>query len=170
MSFLDYKEFIALFLDSAQEYADKNSTCAKVKVGSCIIPSIPGSPVTTNFNHTVYGCNHGVTNCKENGCRRIKLYGEASKEHRLPSDCDALHSEIDAISTAAKKGISTEGATIFVTRYPCEACARAIAASGIKKIYYGRKESISSYTALILADADIEVNHVVQWEREDNNE
>lgn len=160
----NYIEFITLILDSAQEYADKNSTCAKVKVGSCIIP------VEGMFENAVHGCNHGISNCKEFGCRRKKLYGNASKEHRLPSDCDALHSEIDAICKAAKKGVNLQGATIFVTRYPCEACARAIGESGIKKIFYGRKESISEYTQHILNAYMVDCVKVENWEREDDNE
>ena len=164
-----YIEFIHLFLDSAQEYADKNSTCAKVKVGSCIIPNMLQTP--ENFLHNaVHGCNHGSLNCVKNGCRRIRLYGNASKEHRLPSDCDAIHSEVDAICKAAKKGIALEGATIFVTRYPCEACARAIVNAGIKKVFYGRKENISEYTNSIFRSAGVKVEKIEDWEREDNNE
>lgn len=170
MSMFDYKELVALVLDSAQEYADKNSTCCKVKVGSCIIPDYNAEDHKNPFSHAVHGCNHGYYNCKENGCRRIKLYGNASKEHRLPSDCDALHSEVDAICRAAIQGVNTKGATIFVTRYPCEACARAIVAAGIKKVVYGRKENISDYTAEIFRTNDVRVEKISTWEREDNNE
>lgn len=148
-------------LDSAQEYADDEATCSKVKVGSVII---------TKEEKEIFGCNHGVENCKVNGCRRIKLYGNASKEHRLPSDCDALHSEVDAICKASSKGFALDEATIYVTRYPCEACARAIAESGIKRVVYGRSETISPYTALILRSANVEVIHQISWKREDNNE
>lgn len=151
------------FLDLAHKYAEENSTCAKVVVGSAIVTHGGyGRPM-------FFGCNHGCSNCKKNGCRRIKLYGDASKEHRLPSDCDALHSEIDAIAAAAKKGMKVEGATIYVTRYPCEACARAIAAAGIKRVVYGRKEDISDYTRQILEAGNVIVEKV-EWEREDNNE
>lgn len=151
-----------ILLDIAHGYAKENSTCAKVQVGSLI---------TTNggYGPNIYGCNHGVMNCKTNGCRRVRLYGENSKIHRLPSDCDALHSEIDAISKAASKGIKLEGATIYVTRYPCEACARAIGEAGIKHVYYGRNESISDYTKLILDTYGVEVVKVDNWTEEDNN-
>lgn len=148
-------------LDKAQSYADVCSTCAKVKVGSMIL---------TKDKIPIFGANHGISDCITSGCRRIKLYGNASKEHRLPSDCDAIHSEIDAICTAAKQGTRLQGATIYVTRYPCEACARAIAASGISNVVYGREESISAYTSLILAHAGVNITHMVSWEREDNNE
>lgn len=150
------------YLEEAQSYAEQNSTCAKVKVGSIIL-------TYGGFGPKFLGCNHGCSNCKENGCRRIKLYGNASKEHRLPSDCDALHSEVDAITQAAKKGVKVEGAIMYVTRYPCEACARAIASAGIKKVVYGRKEDISDYTRQILEAGNVIVEKV-EWEREDNNE
>ena len=159
--YISEEQFAENMLDAAQYHADKMSTCLKVKVGSVIVDS--------NSCVFFYGCNHGVCNCKENGCRRINLYGEASKLHRLPSDCDSIHSEIDAICEAAKSGISIEGATIYVTRYPCENCARAIVAAGIKRVVYGRKETISPYTAQILASGHVEVVHRLDWEREDNN-
>lgn len=48
----------------------------------------------------------------------------------------AIHAESAAISEAARKGISLEGASIYVTNFPCPPCAKAIAYSGIKKLYY----------------------------------
>lgn len=148
-------------LDMAHRYAKNHSTCAKVQVGSLIVPK----------DHTfgIFGCNHGVMNCKKHGCRRVRLYGENSKTHRLPSDCDAVHSEVAAICKAAKCGVKLEGATIYVTRYPCEACARAIGEAGIKRIIYGRKESISDYTVLILEQYGVEVIKIEDWNEEDDN-
>lgn len=158
------KQMYSAILNATQKYAEDNSTCVKVKVGSRILPT------EIYRDYLVEGCNHGVHNCKENGCRRIELYGEASKNHRLPSDCDSIHSEIDAICRAASKGMNLYGATIYVTRYPCEACARAIASAGIKRVIYGRKESISDYTRQILEDKNIEIIHADYWDWEDNNE
>lgn len=48
----------------------------------------------------------------------------------------SIHGEASAIAEAAKKGISLEGAEIYVTTFPCPPCAKLIACSGIKKIYY----------------------------------
>lgn len=48
----------------------------------------------------------------------------------------AIHAESAAISEAARKGISLEGASLYVTNFPCPPCAKAIAYSGIKKLYY----------------------------------
>lgn len=48
----------------------------------------------------------------------------------------AIHSEAKLIAEAARKGVSLEGASIYVTIFPCSLCAKQIAFSGIKKIYY----------------------------------
>jgi len=47
-----------------------------------------------------------------------------------------FHCEAALIAEAAKKGISLEGAELFVTTFPCPPCAKLVAYSGIKKIYY----------------------------------
>lgn len=46
------------------------------------------------------------------------------------------HAEGAVIALAAKEGIKTEGAELYVTDFPCPYCARIIAKSGIKKIYF----------------------------------
>jgi len=47
-----------------------------------------------------------------------------------------LHAEAGLIADAARTGISLEGALMYVTTFPCPPCAKLIAYSGIKKIYY----------------------------------
>ncbi len=48
----------------------------------------------------------------------------------------AIHAEAAAIAEAAKEGVSLEGASIYVTNFPCPPCAKLIAYSGIRKLYY----------------------------------
>lgn len=152
---------IERFLDYAQEYADKYSGCRKVAVGSILVPR-------DNPKIFIYGCNKSLpVSCRDEGCRRIELYGEDSKNHRLPSDCRSLHSEVDAITQAARWGYSTDMARLFVTRYPCEACARAIVNAGIKEVYYGREQEISDETRNILTQGHVKFIHVKSWTYED---
>jgi dCMP deaminase len=47
-----------------------------------------------------------------------------------------IHSEINAISDCAKRGVSLENSTIYITHYPCINCFRSIAACGIKEVIY----------------------------------
>lgn len=48
----------------------------------------------------------------------------------------AAHAEVGVIAEAARKGISPEGAELFLTDFPCPYCARLIAKAGVKKIYF----------------------------------
>lgn len=47
-----------------------------------------------------------------------------------------LHSEADCIVQAAQAGVSTKGASLYASTFPCVNCALLIARSGIKKLYY----------------------------------
>ncbi len=48
----------------------------------------------------------------------------------------ALHAERGVIARCARKGISLEGATLDVTTFPCEDCAREIAETGITHVLF----------------------------------
>jgi dCMP deaminase len=48
----------------------------------------------------------------------------------------ALHAEANLITKAAKKGLALNNAEMYVTTFPCPPCAKLIAYSGIKKIYF----------------------------------
>lgn len=56
-----------------------------------------------------------------------------------------LHAEEACIAECARFGVSTQNASIFVTCFPCEKCARLIVKAGIKKVFF--KEGYSSLNA-----------------------
>ena len=151
-----------LYLKMAGDYAKKKTGCTKVSVGSCIV---------TRGGAVVLGANRVVKDrCKNEGCFRIAKYGDNAKTHRNPDDCLAIHSEIDAICNAAFEGLSLEGATIFVTRYPCEACARAIIRAGIKNVIYGRNQEISPMTKQMFDDEGIYYQNEPNYKEDDTSE
>lgn len=49
---------------------------------------------------------------------------------------NAIHSEQNAVSDAAKRGVSINNTTIYVTHFPCINCAKTIISSGIKIVKY----------------------------------
>ena len=53
-----------------------------------------------------------------------------------------LHAEAGVIAEAAKKGIALAGASLYITTFPCPVCAKSIAASGIKRIYFSKGYSL----------------------------
>lgn len=48
----------------------------------------------------------------------------------------SVHAEMNAITDAARRGVSLDGAILYCTTYPCHNCAKHIIASGIKKVVY----------------------------------
>lgn len=47
-----------------------------------------------------------------------------------------IHAEANCIADSARRGITLEGSKIYVTTFPCPNCAKMIAASGIKEVYF----------------------------------
>jgi dCMP deaminase len=71
----------------------------------------------------------------------------------------ATHAEARLIAEAARDGVSTKGAVIYVTDFPCPPCAKLIAAAGIDRLYFR-----AGYAVLdgedVLAAAGVEVVQV----------
>ncbi len=59
-----------------------------------------------------------------------KLLSNTDEKLRL-----ICHAEQNAIHNAARVGIALQGATIYVTKFPCLACCNAIIQAGIARIY-----------------------------------
>jgi dCMP deaminase len=74
---------------------------------------------------------------------------------------NTIHAEAHAIALAAKRGISIDGALLYVTTFPCPACARLIAKAGIKKVYYTKGYSLLD-AEKILSDFGVEIVLVKQ--------
>ena len=67
-----------------------------------------------------------------------------------------IHAEAGIIAEAAKKGIALEGASVYVTTFPCPVCAKSLAVAGVKKVYY--REGYSMLDAEdILASYGVEI-------------
>jgi dCMP deaminase len=68
----------------------------------------------------------------------------------------AMHAEAGVIAQAAGAGVSTQGASLYTSTFPCINCAFLIVRSGIKKLYYQ-----SGYSNLdsegVLKNADVEI-------------
>lgn len=73
----------------------------------------------------------------------------------------AVHAEMDALISAARKGGSgVQDCTLFTTTYPCHNCARHIVAAGIRAVYfiepYGKSLAGELHNDSINHDADSE--------------
>ncbi len=130
------------------EIVKTRSTCLRRQVGAVIVKD--HRIITTGYN----GAPSGLWHCTERGiCERERLHIPSGQRHEL---CRALHAEQNAIIQAANLGISTEGATIYITLQPCVICAKMLVNAGIKKIVY-KGEYPDPLSQSILEEAGIEM-------------
>ena len=104
----------------------QRSVCLRRKVGCLIARN--NQILCTGYNGPPAGHPHPE---EIGGCER-DIAGIKSGE-RLEL-CVCLHAEQNALLQAARHGTTVEGATIYVTVFPCPICARMIANSGIKHV------------------------------------
>lgn len=72
---------------------------------------------------------------------------------------EVLHAESNAITKLAKHGVSSDGATLYVTLSPCLECSKLIVQSGIKRVVYQEEYRITTGIEL-LKKAKIEVEQI----------
>lgn len=106
------------------------STCFREdrSIGAVIVKK--NRILTVGYN----GAPAGVKNCKERGeCLRQKLGIESGTRREV---CYSIDAEQNALVQAAKLGLNTEGATIYVTHQPCSLCTRMLISAGINRVVY----------------------------------
>ena len=54
----------------------------------------------------------------------------------------AMHAEASIVAQAAREGFSLHGADLFVTTFPCPACARLVAEAGFVRCYFAGPYSV----------------------------
>jgi dCMP deaminase len=63
----------------------------------------------------------------------------------------AIHAEASVVATAAREGVPLDGADLYVTTFPCPACARLIAESGFRRCYFSGAYSVLDGDAILHA-------------------
>jgi len=126
MTFAERPTWDEYFLMIAKLAATR-STCIAFPVGAVIVRN--NQIVATGYNGSPSGSAHCIT---QGFCYPGLDSCDASKT--LPSR--AVHAEANAIAQAAKHGIKTEGAKIYVTLEPCLSCLKLIISAGISEVYY----------------------------------
>jgi dCMP deaminase len=72
-------------------------------------------------------------------------------------EINTIHAEINTICDAAKRGVSIEGATIYINYFPCIYCTKSIIASGIKKVVYYRDYHNDDLVHVLFKNSNIDI-------------
>ena len=95
------------------------SACSRLNVG-CVIVSggeHPNRIIAAGYNGFLAGAPH--SSCVRDG-------------HEIAT----VHAEQNAISDAARRGVSVNGATAYITHFPCVNCAKILISAEIKSVRY----------------------------------
>jgi dCMP deaminase len=120
------------------------STCLRRHVGAVLVRD--KHILATGYN----GAPRGLAHCEElGGCYRLQHDIPSGQRHEI---CRGAHAEQNAIAQAARFGVVTEDATIYITNHPCVICAKILINAGLKRIVYaeGYPDKLS---AELLAEA-----------------
>lgn len=114
------------FMQIAELVATR-STCLRRRVGAVLVRD--KHILATGYN----GAPSGLAHCEITGCVREKEGVPSGQRHEL---CRGLHAEQNAIIQCALHGVSTKGATLYCTHFPCVICAKMLINAGVVKIIY----------------------------------
>ncbi len=93
----------------------KRSPCERLQVGCLLVKD--NRIVSQGYNGFLPGCEHN------------SIIRDGHEQA-------TVHAEQNAISDCAKRGVSCENCTAYITHYPCIICCRILLAAGIKNIKY----------------------------------
>jgi dCMP deaminase len=110
----EWDEYFSIIAEAVKE----KSKDPKCQVGAVIV-SADKVVLTTGFN----GLPRGVDD-------DMQILDDADEKLKV-----ICHAEQNAIINAARMGIAINGASIYVTKFPCLACCSSIVQSGIKRVF-----------------------------------
>jgi dCMP deaminase len=108
----------------------EKANCTGNRVGAVLVRE--NRVISTGYN----GVPEGMKNCLDGGCLRCR-----NPKGRFPSGtgydlCICVHSEQNSLLTAARFGISVQGATLYTTMQPCFGCAKELLQAHVKRVFY----------------------------------
>ena len=97
------------------QVTSERSPCRRLQVGCLLVKD--NRIVSQGYNGFLPGCEHNSI---------IRNNHEQA----------TVHAEQNALMDCAKRGVSCNTSTAYVTHYPCIICTRLLLAAGIKEIKY----------------------------------
>jgi len=91
------------------------SSCERLNVGCIFVKE--NRIIAQGYNGYIAGCNH-----------KMIMKGN----HNIAT----IHAEQNTITDCAKRGVSSDGCTAYITHYPCYNCMKLMVSCGINSIKY----------------------------------
>lgn len=132
---------------SMASLVSERATCRRLRVGAVLVRD--RRILATGYN----GAPKGLTHCLQLGCLRDELKVPEGERHEL---CRGVHAEQNAIIQCAVFGVSSRGATLYTTHFPCTICAKIIINAEVGEVVYG-EDYPDDQSKKLLAEAGIKL-------------
>ena len=110
------------------------ATCDRKHVGAVIVRG--KHIVSTGYNGSIIGGAH----CDDVG--HLMVDGHCVR---------TVHAEMNALVQAASVGVAVEGATLYVTAYPCHLCAKLLVNAKIARVVYDESYRVDPHAVATFA-------------------
>mgnify|MGYP000762896224 CR=1 FL=1 len=116
------------------------SSCSRLNVGCVLVSSgeHKNRIIAAGYNGFLAGAAH--KSCLRDG-------------HEMMT----VHAEQNAIADAARRGVSVNGATAYITHFPCINCAKILASAGVASVKYKNDYNNDPLAVEILKEAGVEI-------------
>lgn len=137
--------------------SDIFSTCAKKQYAAVLIDE-NNYIVSVGYNGGPSGFDH----CKDGGCPRLHENSQAGSNY---DNCIAIHAEQNALLHC---DYSSNPKKMFINGPPCFTCAKMIANSTIKEIYYLVNSEYKDWDNVynFLQKCGVSLNGIEKWQLE----
>lgn len=130
------------FLMDIAVRAAEDSSAIRLKIGG-VVTDARGNFVASGYNGTVRGFHTNECEIKVHDSLKaarpeyVYPYEDSNGVYRLVTDERiTIHAEQNLIAHAARRGVSIEGGTVFLTHSPCSKCTSLLVQCGITEIIY----------------------------------
>ena len=124
-----------------------NSKCLSRHIGAILVQN--NAIISTGYN----GPPRGIPPCPGPSCPRVMQGFRSAEGLHL---CPATHAEANSIAQAAMNGITTKGATMYVTcGVPCKNCLALIINAGIEEVVCTSLEWYDSLSPFIVEHSNL---------------
>lgn len=117
----------------------KRSPCERLQVGCLLVKD--NRIISQGYNGFLPGCIH----------KSVIRDGHEQA---------TVHAEQNAVCDCAKRGVSSEGCTAYISHFPCIICTRLLIASGIKEIKYINDYNNDSLVNYLSEQANINIKKI----------
>ncbi|WP_203623314.1 MULTISPECIES: deaminase [unclassified Lacticaseibacillus] len=121
----------------------QRSTCERATVGALLV--VDHRIIATGYNGSISGDPH----CDDAG--HLMRDGHCIR---------TLHAEMNAILQCAENGVSTRGAALYVTYYPCLNCTKALIQAGVTRVYFAHDYRNDPYAVQLFEEHHIKTTLV----------